>query len=72
MKNLIAKKEPLLVFGLWAISYSASAQGDHIDSSGKLYAVVACVAIIIVGIVLFLFYLERRITRVESQNQLDK
>lgn len=42
------------------------AQGDQIANQGKIYAVVACVAVILIGIVAFLFYLERRISSMED------
>lgn len=47
---------PALAFG----------QTDHYDSGGKLIAVIACVAIILIGVFAFLFYLERRIKKVED------
>lgn len=43
-----------------------SAQSDHFDNTGKLYAVVAVVSITLVGIVLFLIYLERKIKILEK------
>lgn len=38
---------------------------DTLRQSGKIYVVVASVAIIFIGIVLFLFRLERRIQQLE-------
>lgn len=44
-----------------------SAQGDHYDNGGKLIAVILCVSVILVGVAFFLFYLERRVKRLEDE-----
>ena len=62
------RKQFVSLMLLCSLALPLSAQSpDHYDASGKLYTVVACVAVIIVGIVLFLFYLERRIAKVEKE-----
>lgn len=46
------------------------AQGDNPDffrSIGKIYVVVAVIAAIFIGIVVFLIYLERKLTKLENQ-----
>jgi len=58
-----------LVF-LFLITSSLNAQTsnpDFMHSIGKIYAVVAVLAVIFIGIIIFLFYLERKLTRLESQ-----
>ena len=42
---------------------------DFMRSMGKMYVVIAAVGIIFLGIILFLIYLERKLTRLENQNQ---
>ena len=42
---------------------------DHFDNVGKMNAVVSVAAVILVGIFLFLFYLERRIKKLEEDQQ---
>ena len=43
------------------------AQGeDHYESSSKIFTVVACVAVILIGIVIFLFFIERRVSKMEQ------
>ena len=42
-------------------------QSDHYDNAGKIYTVVAVVAITLIGIAAILFYLERRIKSIEEQ-----
>lgn len=48
----------------------ASAQGSSLDflrSTGKIYAVVTVIAVIFVGIVIFLFRLDNKLTKLENQ-----
>lgn len=49
-----------------ASPFFLSAQADHYDSGGKLMGVIGCVAVILIGVALFLFYLERRVKRLED------
>ena len=42
---------------------------DHYSSGGKLMGVIACVVVILIGVALFLFYLERRVKRLEDESQ---
>lgn len=54
----------LVCFGI------ASAQGNSLDflrSTGKIYAVVAVIAVIFVGIAIFLFRLDNKLTKLENQ-----
>ena len=48
----------------------AMAQADSPDflrSIGKIYVVVAVIVTVFIGIVLFLIYLDRRLTKIENQ-----
>ena len=59
----------LFIF-LTNIIITASAQAENADfmrSIGKIYAVVAVIVLIFLGIVLFLIYLERKLTKIENQ-----
>lgn len=61
---------PLTILFLTTILTTATAQaesGDFMRSIGKIYAVVAVIVLIFIGIVAFLIYLERRIARMEDQ-----
>ncbi len=42
-------------------------QGDFLENIGKIYVVVAVIGILFLGIVLFLVYLERKLTTLENQ-----
>jgi CcmD family protein len=44
-----------------------AASGDFLRSIGHIYVVVAVILIIFIGIVLFLIYLDRKLTKLENQ-----
>ena len=59
-----------MLFTLFLFSENLVAQSqnsDFIRSTGKIYVVVAVLTTILIGIFGFLFYIERRIKKIESQ-----
>ena len=66
MKYKRIVKFSLSLFAVLFFNVALQAQGDQIANKGKIYAVVTCVAVILIGIVAFLFYLERRIRSMEE------
>ncbi len=56
----------LMVFHFVPI-YAQNAEPDFMRSVGKIYVVVATIASIFIGIVILLFLLERRISKLEKQ-----
>ncbi|MBC7885150.1 MAG: CcmD family protein [Saprospiraceae bacterium] len=57
-----------LIHILWIVP--AKAQGDSLDflrSTGKIYSVVAVIAVIFIGITIFLYRLDRKLTKLENQ-----
>ena len=49
----------------------ASAQTDVVemmDKDGKIYVVIATIAIIFAGLAIFLFTIDRRLKKIEKQN----
>ena len=55
-----------------ALATSANAQTENPDfmrSTGKIYVVIAVLCIIFIGIVLFLINLDRKLNRLEKENQ---
>lgn len=44
-----------------------TSSGDFIRSIGKIYVVIAVIAAVFIGIVLFLIMMERRIAKLEKQ-----
>jgi hypothetical protein len=46
-----------------------TAETDFMRSRGKIFVVVAVIVAVFAGIILFLLYLERRLTKLENQIQ---
>ena len=42
---------------------------DHFSNYGKINTVIACVSVLIIGIGIFLFYLERRLSKIEKEEK---
>lgn len=63
----------LFVFLTSLIQASAQTEGVEMAfdmrSSGKIYVVVAVLAVIFVGLASMLVYLDRRVSKLEKQNQ---
>ena len=66
-------KNAILILLFASVSKKLSAQPADVASqlmeSNKLYAVIAVFAVILVGLFVFLFYLEQRIRKLEQDNQ---
>lgn len=63
MKGKISLLLTFLFFGaheLWA-------SGDFFRSTGKIYVVVAVLAAIFIGVIIYLFSLDRKLTNLENQ-----
>ncbi len=45
----------------------AQQEGDFMRSIGKIYVVVAVIVILFIGMVLYLFSLDRKLTKLENQ-----
>jgi CcmD family protein len=61
----------LICLAVFLIGYvSAFAQdvemADTMRSSGKIYVVVGTIAIVFIGLVIYLFTIDRRLTRLEN------
>jgi CcmD family protein len=64
------KKNALLscIFLLYSLSLFAQNDApDFMRSIGKIYVVVAVIIAIFIGLVLFLIYLDRKLTKLENQ-----
>lgn len=58
----------LAAFFLNFPAYSqADGSADFMRSTGKIYVVVAVIAMVFIGIIFFLIYLDRKLTRLEDQ-----
>ncbi len=67
----MSKKYAILILLFAIISKTLNAQtadtGDKLMQDGKINAVIAVAAVILSGIFLFLFYLERKIKKLEEE-----
>ena len=69
MKKLLIT--PLLIiisFQIFAQNESPSLN-ESVYASGKIYVVVACAAIILIGLILFLFSIDRRLKKLEKYSE---
>jgi len=68
MKNLFKYLLFLLSF---CVIQSASAQevemADTMRSEGKIYVVVAIILVVLTGLILYLFLMDRKLTKMEKQ-----
>ncbi|WP_025143150.1 CcmD family protein [Pedobacter jeongneungensis] len=45
---------------------------DSLRSSGKIYVVVMCIVIILVGLLAYLFSIDKRLKKIEKENHIGK
>lgn len=67
---LKAAKKALTTFFILFLPFTfliAQEDADFMRSMGKMYVVVAVIAAIFIGIVIFLIYLDRKLTNLENQ-----
>lgn len=57
----------LIVNPFWLFAQTEGT--DFMRESGKIYVVVAVIAAIFLGIIVFMVYLDRRLTKLENQNK---
>jgi len=57
----------LLISCLVLANNSLLASGDFMRSTGKIYVVVAVLAAIFIGLVIYLFSIDRKLTNLENQ-----
>lgn len=71
MKKMQAKRIKSLLFFLlsvgWQTLRAQSESSDFMRNIGKIYVVVAVIVTIFIGIVFFLVYLDRKLTKLEDQ-----
>ena len=64
MKKITLISSLLLVCN---ILFAQADNNDFMRSIGKIYVVVAVIVMVFIGVVLFLFYLDRKLTKIENQ-----
>ena len=55
------------IFFLFFTYVNAAATTDHYDNSGKIYTVIICAIMVILAMVFYLFYIERRVKKLEGR-----
>lgn len=65
MKKLSAST--LLLLSCLTTLFAQNDSPDFLRSTGKIYVVVAVIVVVFVGIVAFLIYLDRKLTKLENQ-----
>ncbi|WP_412467888.1 CcmD family protein [Pedobacter sp. KLB.chiD] len=45
---------------------------DSLRSNGKIYVVVICIVIILVGLLVYLFSIDKRLKKIEKENHISK
>ena len=68
-KSTIIKYINIVILQLTFISMATAAGSteDFLRSTGKIYSVVAVILVIFIGIVIFLFRLDNKLTKLEKQ-----
>lgn len=67
-------KKIFTTFLMWMLTLQLFAQNgssslsDSVYASGKIYVVVACVLLILLGLLLFLFSIEKRLKKIERKS----
>ena len=64
-------KKFIYVFFLMTLSVAATAQevemADTMRSNGKIYVVVGIILIVLIGLIAYLFFLDRKVTKIENE-----
>jgi hypothetical protein len=75
----IIKNFVLFLFVFWSsVAYSQSQPGSDIEmadkmkAEGKIYVVVGVVLIILVGLLIYLMRIERKVTKMEKEMEAEK
>lgn len=69
MKAVLSTIVCILLFVTGAFAQQDVEMADTLRSSGKIYVVVAVIALIFIGLVIFLFSIDRRIKKIEQTNR---
>lgn len=73
MFKSVLKKTVLFVLCFWSVSILSAQEkvemADGMRSNGKIYVVVAVIAVVLIGLFLFLASIDRKVTRLEKDRQ---
>jgi CcmD family protein len=62
----------LLTMPLFANTSAEPEMAEALRSSGKIYVVVLVIALVFVGLGIYLFRLDRKVSKLEKESQSDK
>ncbi len=62
----------ILLLAFFSTTAKAADMADAMRSDGKIWVVVAVIAVILIGLFIFLFAIDRKISSVEKQLNQDK
>jgi len=57
----------LLLFGLETTAFAQTGQVDFLRSTGMIYCVIAVIAIVIIGLAMYLMRIEKKINKLEKK-----
>jgi len=57
----------LMSIVIWAKDGDQASMGDTMRSNGRIYVVVAVMVTILIGLILYVFRLDRKISKLEKQ-----
>lgn len=58
-----------LIVAMQLFAQQGGSLSDDIYASGKIYVVVACVVLILLGLIFFLFTMDRRLKKLEKRSE---
>lgn len=68
MKKIISLIACLLAFAVSQPAFAQDAEmADGMRASGKIYVVVGIIMIVLVGLIVYLFMMDQKLTKVEKQ-----
>ncbi|HEY0655328.1 MAG TPA: CcmD family protein [Chryseosolibacter sp.] len=68
MKKIVSLSSFLVAFLFCVTGYAQDAEmADGMRASGKIYVVVGIILIVLVGLIAYLFLLDKKLTRLENQ-----
>lgn len=65
MKKILISVLSVILLPCWALTHEGT--GDYLRETGKIYVVVAVILSIFAGLFIFMWWMDRRITRIEKQ-----
>ena len=68
LRNIVALATVLLLSNSLMAQATTAADNDFMNSNGKIYVVVAVIVIIVIALFAYLYYLDRKIGKMEKDH----